>query len=166
MDQLLNDFSPGLFIMQAIILLVLILLLRKLAWKPIISALDIREATIVGSLEQAEKAQAKIEQLKADNESLLQEARLERDKILKDASEVASKIKEEAKGETAKTTAKMIEDAKATIVSEKKAALSEIRGVVAELSLEIAEKVLKKNLKEDKAQQELVADLIKDIKVN
>ena len=166
MDQLLHDFSPGLFIMQAIIFLVLLLLLTKFAWKPIINALNVREESIQDALDAAERAKAEMEQLKADNERLLDEARQQRDVMLKDAREVANGIKEEAKADASKQTEKMIADARAAINTEKLAAMAEVKTKVAELALEVTEKLLRRQLKDDSAQKELIEDFVKDVKLN
>ncbi len=104
--------------------------------------------------------------LKADNEKLIQEARLERDRILKSANDTSAKMIEEAKNEASKVGAKMIEDAKAVIETEKKAALSEVKNQVATLALEISEKLLRKQLEPESAQKELVEEFVNDIKLN
>ncbi|MCV9388678.1 F0F1 ATP synthase subunit B [Reichenbachiella ulvae] len=156
----------GLIFWQTITFLIVLGLLAAFVWRPITDALRAREGFIADSLDAAENAKKEISQLKADNEYLLQEARAERDKILAAANDAAKKIKEEAKEETAKITAKMTEDARALINSEKNAALSEVKDLVASLSLDIAEKILRKNLEDKKAQETLVQELIKDIKVS
>lgn len=166
MDQLLNDFSPGLFFMQAFIFLILLFLLAKFAWKPIIQSLRIREESIQDALDSAERAKEEMAQLKADNEKLLDEARQQRDTILQDAREVANGIREEAKADAAKQTDKMIADARAAIEVEKQAAMAEVRTLVADLSLQVAEKLLRKNLDNEDAQKELITDFIKDVKLN
>ncbi|MEP5363123.1 MAG: F0F1 ATP synthase subunit B [Reichenbachiella sp.] len=156
----------GLIIWQTIVFLAVFGILAAFVWRPITDALRTRESFIQDSLDAAENAKKKIEELKQDNEYLLEEARLERDKMIKDATEIANKIKEDAKDETSKITAKMIEDAKSVINTEKNAALADVKNLVAELSLDIAEKVLKGSLADKKAQETLVKDLVKDIKVN
>lgn len=166
MEQLINDFSPGLFFMQLIIFLVLLLLLSKFAWRPILNSLKAREGSIADALESAENAKEEMAKLQADNQKLLQEARAERDKMLKDATDIANKIKEEAKSDAAKQADKMISDAKGAIEVEKNAALKEVTTKVAELSLEIAEKLIRKNLSDDKAQKALAEDFMKDLKLN
>ncbi|MDH5474450.1 MAG: F0F1 ATP synthase subunit B [Cyclobacteriaceae bacterium] len=166
MDQLLNDFSPGLFFVQAFIFLVLILILRKVAWRPILDALQIREDSIQEALDAAENAKKDIEKLQSKNEKLLDEARLERDVILKEAREASNKMKEETKEEVSKISEKMIEDARAAIITEKHAALSEVKNQVATLSLEIAEKLLRATLKDEKAQKALVDDFVKELNLN
>lgn len=104
--------------------------------------------------------------LKAENEKLLQEARIERDTILKKAQEASIKMIEEAKLEAGKQGALMVEKAKAAIETEKKAALTEVKNQVALLTLEVTEKLLRKKLSDDKAQVELVNEMIKNIKLN
>ena len=166
MEQLVNDFSPGLFFMQLLIFGVLLLLLSKFAWKPILNSLKAREGSIADALQSAENAKEEMAKLQADNQKLLQEARLERDKLLKDATDIANKIKEEAKSDAAKQADKMISDAKSAIEVEKNAALKEVTTKVAELSLDIAEKLIRKNLSSDKAQKALAEDFMKDLKLN
>lgn len=164
MDLLIPD--TGLFIFQVVAFLLLLFLLGKFAWKPILAGLKEREETIEGALAAAEKAKNEMEALQADNEKLLAEARAERDKILKEAVAAANSIKEDAKEETSKITAKMIEDAKASIDNEKRAALADVKTTVAALSLEITEKILKKELADEKAQKGLVEGYIKDLNLN
>ena len=164
MDLLLPD--SGLFLFQLLSFLILLFVLGKFAWRPILSALKDREQTIESALLSAEQAKAEMESLKSDNEKLLAEARAERDKILKEAMATANTIKEEAKEDTAKITAKMIEDAKASIENEKRAALTDVKNQVATLSLEITEKLLRKQLADQKAQKELVEDFVKDLNLN
>lgn len=166
MDQLLNDFSPGLFLMQAFIFLVLLLLLSKFAWRPIVDSLKIREQSIQDALDSAEKAREEMAKLQSDNERLLNEARQERDNILKEAREVANVIRDEAKADASKQADKMIADAKAAINNEKQVALAEVKSQVAELSLQISEKLLRKKLKDEKAQQELIEEFVNDVKLN
>lgn len=158
--------GSGLIIWQAIIFLALILLLRKFAWGPITSALQEREADIEGALKAAEEAKNEMAKLSSDNEKLLAEARQERDALLKEALATANKIKEEAKEETSKITAKMIEDAKATIENEKRAALADVKTQVATLSLEVAERLVRKQLGDEKEQKTLVNDFVKDLNLN
>jgi F-type H+-transporting ATPase subunit b len=160
--------SPGLglIIWQIIGFLILLFLLAKFAWKPILSALEEREGTIEAALNSAEEARLEMANMVAENERLLQEARVERDKILKTANEYASRLIEEAKEDASKVGAKMIEDAKVVINTEKQAALTDVKIQVAELSLEIAEKLLRKKLSDEPAQKQLVDDFVKDIKLN
>lgn len=158
--------GTGLIIWQLIVFLLLLLLLSKLAWKPIMSSLKEREASIQNALDTAEKARLEMSQLKSDNEKLLKEAREERDRILREARDVSNRMKDEAQLDARKNADKIIEDAKAAINIEKQAALKEVKIQVAMFSLDIAEKLMKKNLAGDKAQKELVENYIKDLKIN
>jgi F-type H+-transporting ATPase subunit b len=158
--------GTGLIIWQTIIFLLLVLLLAKLAWKPILSSLKERETSIQQALDSAEKAKNEMAALKSDNEKLLREAREERDKILRDAREAASRLHDQAQTDAKKNADKLIEDAKAVINTEKQAALRDVKAQVALFSLQIAEKLMKKNLADDKAQKELIEAYIKDVKIN
>lgn len=164
----MNLLTPesGLIIWQLIVFILLLLLLSKMAWKPILSSLKEREASIQGALDTAEKARHEMSQLKADNEKLLKEARIERDRILTEARDVSNRMKDEAQQDARKAADKIIEDAKGAIDIEKQAALKEIKIQVAMFSLDIAEKLMKKNLSGDKAQKDLVESYIKDLKIN
>src|SRR5687768_14649900 len=148
--------GTGLIIWQLIVFVLLFLLLSKLAWKPIINSLKEREVSIQNALDTAEKARLEMSQLKSENEKLLKEAREERDKILKEAREVSNRLKDDAQHEAKKAADKIINDARAAINIEKQAALKEVRIQVALFSLEVAERLMKKNLSDDKSQKELV----------
>jgi F-type H+-transporting ATPase subunit b len=158
--------GTGLILWQLIIFVALFFLLSKLAWKPIISSLKERENSIQEALSTAEKARIEMAQLKSDNEKLLKEAREERDRILREAREVANRLKDDAQLEAKKSADRIVEDARAAINIEKQAALKEVKIQVATFSLQIAEKLLKKNLAGDKEQKELVESFIKDVKLN
>jgi len=158
--------SAGLIFWQLIGFLALLFILIKFAWKPILASLAEREASIDGALKSAEQARNEMANLKAENEKLLQEARLERDVILKKAQEASVKMIEDAKAESSKQGAQLIEAAKAVIETEKKAALTEVKNQVALLTLDVTEKLLRKKLRDDKAQVELVDQFIKDLKLN
>lgn len=158
--------GEGLIIWQLIIFVLLFLLLSQLAWKPIISSLKERERSIQDALDTAEKARLEMSQLRSDNEKLLKEAREERDRILREAREISNRMKDDAQTEAKKSADKIIEDAKAAINIEKQAALKEVKIQVAMFSLDIAEKLMKKNLSSDKAQKDLVESYVKDLKTN
>lgn len=158
--------GTGLFIWQFITFLGLFFILAKFAWKPILGSLKEREESIQQALDSAEKAKQEMASLKSDNEKLLKEAREERDKILRDARTASNQIQEEAQNNAKKTADKIIADAKSIINTEKQAALNDIKAQVAMFSLEIAEKLIKKNLSDDKSQKELTETLIKDLKLN
>jgi len=158
--------GTGLIIWQTFVFLLLVLLLGKLAWKPILSSLKEREKSIQEALDTAEKARLELTKLKADNENLLKEARDERDKMLRETREAANRMKDEAQAEAKKSADKIIDDARTTIGIEKQAALKEIKIQVAMFSLEVAERLLKEKLANDKAQKDLVQKYVNDIKVN
>lgn len=164
MDLLTPGF--GLVFWQALIWIILIFFMAKFAWKPIVQSLKIREESIQDALDAADQAKEEMAKLKSDNEKLFEEARLERDIIIKEAREASNTLKEAAKNEASVITTKMIEDAKAAINTEKQAALTEVKNQVAILSLEIAEKLVKKQLSNDKAQKELVSTFVKDLNLN
>jgi F-type H+-transporting ATPase subunit b len=158
--------GTGLILWQIFVFLLLVLLLAKFAWKPILGSLKEREESIQQALDSAEKAKIEMAALKSDNEKLLREAREERDKILREAREAANRLHDQAQSDAKKNADKIIEDAKAIIQTEKNAALRDVKSQVAMFSLEIAEKLIKNNLKEDKAQKELAETFIKDLKLN
>ncbi len=158
--------GTGLIIWQLIIFVGLFFLLKALAWKPILASLKEREQSIQSALDTAEKARLEMSQLKSDNEKLLKEAREERDKMLAQAREASNRLRDEAVGEAKKAADKIITDARAAINIEKQAALKEVKIQVAMFSLDIAEKLMKKNLANDSAQKELVEGYIKDVKIN
>ena len=164
--DIFNDFPIGLFAMQAVILLVLIFLLAKFAWKPILSSLDEREEGIQSALDQAENARKDIQNLQADNERLLKEARAERDAMMKDAREIKESIIAEAKGEAQEQTSIMIENAKATIKQEQQAAIAELKKNVADLSIDIAQQLVKKELSSPDEQLKLVEGMLKEVTLN
>lgn len=166
MEKLLNDFSIGLFFWMAVILVVLIILLAKFAWKPIMTSITAREQGIKDALASAEAARKEMHNLQADNQRILQEARAERDAMIKEAREIKEKMVADAKAEAQAEGAKMIEQAKATINAEKNAAMAELKSQVSGLSLEIAEKILKNELSNREAQTSLVEKMLGEVKLN
>ncbi|HOX82022.1 MAG TPA: F0F1 ATP synthase subunit B [Chryseolinea sp.] len=158
--------GTGLIIWQLIIFVGLFFLLKALAWKPILASLKEREQSIQSALDTAEKARLEMSQLKSENEKLLKEAREERDKMLAQAREASTRLREEAVGEAKKAADKIISEARAAIQVEKQAALKEVKIQVAMFSIDVAEKLMKKNLANDAAQKELVESYIKDVKIN
>ncbi|MDG2152075.1 MAG: F0F1 ATP synthase subunit B [Polaribacter sp.] len=166
METLLNDFSPGLFVVSLILLLALIALMVKFAWKPILNSLEERESGIKDALASAENARSEMQNLQADNAKLVKEARAEREAMMKEARDIADNIVAEAKEEAKEVTTKLIENAQDAIIQEKQAALAEIKKNVAELSIGIAESVIKKELSNKKEQLELVEGILKDVTLN
>ncbi len=166
MEKLIGEFSVGLFFWQTVLFVLLLLLLRKYAWKPILNAVNEREEGIKNALLSAESAKREMENLQADNQKLLQEARGERDAMLKEAREMKSKMVSDAKEEAKSEADKIIVQAQAAIESEKKAAIAELKNQVASLSLEIAEKVVKAELSNKDKQLKLVEDMLGDATLN
>jgi F-type H+-transporting ATPase subunit b len=158
--------GTGLIIWQLIVFVLLFFLLAKLAWKPIITSLREREISIQEALDTAEKARLEMSKLKADNEVLLKQAREEREKILREAREASNRIKDEAHVDAKKSADRIVEEARAAINAEKVNALKEVKALVANLSLEVAGKILQKNLSDDKSQKALTQEYIKDLKLN
>ena len=158
--------DPGLVIWSTVTFLILFFLLSKFAWKPIVKALDERERSIEDALAKAEMAKAEMAKLISENEDLLKEARLERDSILKEAKEIKDQIVNDAKDLAKSEGAKLIEKAKIEITNQKLAAMAEIKNQVSSLSIEIAEKVLRKQFEDQGKQQALVNDLLKEVKLN
>lgn len=166
MEKLINQFELGLFFWQVLIFVGLIFLLKKFAWKPILDAVNDREEGIKNALLSAENARKEMQNLQADNQRILQEARLERDNMLKEAREMKEKMVEDAKTEAQTQGQKMIDQAKVAIQSEKNAAMAELKLQVSTLSLSIAEKLLKEELSNKEAQTKLVEKLLGDVKLN
>ena len=166
MEKLLGGFSLGLFFWQAVLFVVLMLLLKKFAWKPILDSVNDREEGIKNALDAAEKAKLEMQNLQADNQKLLKEARVERESMLKEARDIKNKMIEDAKGEAQSQANKKIEQAKSAIESEKKAAMEELKSHVAGLSIEIAEKVVRAELSNKAKQLELVDSMLDEAKLN
>lgn len=156
----------GLFFWQLVTFLLVVFLLTKYAWKPILQGIKKREAEINDALAAAEKAREEMQRISAENEKLLQEARVEKDQILKKAQETARQLVDEAKENAKKEANRMIEDARRIIESEKNAALSEIKEQIATLSVQVAERILKNQLSEEAKQKAYIEELLKDIKLN
>ena len=166
MEKLVDDFSFGLFFWQLLIFIGLILLLKKFAWKPILDAVNEREEGIKNALLSAENARNEMKNLQSDNQRILQEARMERDAMLKDASEMKQKMIADSKTEAQAVGLKMIEQAKTAIEAEKNAAMAELKAQVSNLSIEIAEKILKDELSNKETQVKLVEKMLGDAKLN
>lgn len=166
MEKLINDFSYGLFFWQLAVFLILIFLLKKYAWKPVLDSLNKREEGIKEALAAAESARREMANLQADNEKAIQEARMERDSMLKEAREIRTKMISEAEDDAKSQADKIITQAQEAIEAEKRAAVAEIKNQVAELSLEIAEKVLKSELSDKDKQMQLVDKMLKDATLN
>lgn len=166
MEKLFGDFSVGLVFWQSVLFVTLFLLLRKYAWKPILNAINERESHIEDALNQAKKAKEDMANLTAENERIIREAKTERDSILKEANEIKNNIISEAKNAAKNEGDKMIELAKKSIETEKLAALTDLKNQVANLSINIAEKVVKNELSSKAEQQKLVDTLLKESHIN
>ena len=164
----MNLITPeyGLIFWTGLSFLILLFILRKFAWKPILGAVNTREQSIMDALASAEAAKKEMENLTADNEKLLKEARIERDVMMKEARELKAKMIADAKEEAQVEADKMISNAQAAIESEKKAAIADIKSQVASLSIEIAEKVVKDELSSKDKQLKLVESMLGDAKLN
>lgn len=163
---LLENFSSGLFIIQSAIFLVLLFVLRKYAWKPILDAVNEREISIVDSLNQAKLAKKEVENLKAENENIIRAAKVERDAILKEAREIKDRIVGEAKDVAKEEGDKMIEQARQAIQAEKSAAMADIKKQIGSLSINIAESILKQKLDSSEAQNSLVEEYLNKSNLN
>ena len=166
MEKLIEQFSLGLFVWQLVLFIGLVLLLKKFAWKPILNAVEEREDGIKDALESAEKAKLEMQNLQADNQKLLKEARAEREEMLKEARDIKNKMIEDAKGEAQTQANKMIAQAQEAIEGEKKAAMAELKSQVAGLSLQIAEKVVREELSNKDKQIKLVESMLGEAKLN
>ncbi|WP_207426798.1 F0F1 ATP synthase subunit B [Pedobacter sp. SYSU D00535] len=169
MEQLfegLLNHHIGFVVWSGLAFLILLLLLKKLAWKPILGAIHERELSIETALASAENAKAEMARLTSQNEALLNQARAERDLILKEAKELKDKIVAEAKNSAEVEGAKMIEKARVEIESQKAAALADVKNQVSTLSIEIAEKILRRQFEDQSKQEALVSDLLKEVKLN
>ncbi|MBJ2173497.1 F0F1 ATP synthase subunit B [Aureibaculum sp. A20] len=156
----------GLVVWTGITFIILLIILRKFAWKPILGAVGEREDSIKNALLEADKARQEMENLKSDNEKILKEARAERDAMLKDAREMKNNVISEAKDEAKAQANKIIEQAKTSIQNEKLAAITDLKNQVADLSIGIAEKVLKEQLSNKDKQEKLVESMLNDVKLN
>ena len=158
--------SIGLIFWMVVSFSIILFLLGKFAWKPILSMIKEREESIENALSAAEKAKEEMKALQSSNERILAEARSERDAMLKEARELKDKIIAEAKGAAAKEGERLMEATRLSIQNEKVAAIAEIKNQVATLSIEIAEKILKSELSTDEKQKTLVNSLLKEVNLN
>jgi len=156
----------GLLFWTVVTFLILLVLLRKFAWKPILNAVQSREESIDKALNEAEKAREEMAQLKADNERIQKEARKEREEILKEAREMKDNIITEAKEKAGSEADRMIDSAREQIQNEKMAAITDLKNQVGRMSIEIAEKILRKELDSKENQEQLVEDQLEDFKLN
>jgi len=164
MDLVLPDF--GLLFWTGLVFVLLLFILTKFAWKPILGMVNAREQKITEALELAEKTKAEMKTLATQNEQLLQEARAERDSMIKDAKATATKMVEEAKGAAKVEAEKVMTSAREAINAEKGAAIAELKTQMATFSIEIAEKIVKSELSNDDKQNALANQLASEINLN
>ncbi len=155
----------GTLFWMIIIFGIVLFILKKFAWRPILQALKDRESSIANALSSADRAREEVKGLKADHEKIITEARKEKEIILKAAKEVKDKLLAEAKTQASVEGQKIVEAARQQVEAEKKAAINEIKKQVADLSVLIAEKVIQKELKDKKTQESMVEDLLEDLKL-
>lgn len=156
----------GLIFWMLVVFLLLVTILSKFAWKPIINGLKERENEIQGALDLAEKTKIEMAQLQADNQKLLAEANASRDRILREAKEAADKMIADAKEKAAVEGQKMIDSAREAFANEQQAAVSKMKKEVAGLALEIAEQVLRRELSDKASQEKLIAELASNARLN
>jgi len=156
----------GLIFWTLISFIILLVILGKFAWKPILGAVTERERSIEEALSKAEAAKDEMARLTGENEELLKQARAERDLILREAKHVKDQIIGEAKDAAQKEGARMIEKARIEIDNQTAIAMAGVKEQVASLSIEIAEKILRKQFEDKQKQEDLVEDLLKKVKLN
>ena len=145
---------------------ILYLLLKKFAWKPILGSVNDREASIREALLAAENAKKEMENLKSDNEKILKEAKIERENMLKDAREIKTKLIADAENQAKEQASKLIESAQLAIQNEKNSAMNELKQTVVELSVGIAEKVISSELEDKNKQLKVVENMLNDASLN
>jgi F-type H+-transporting ATPase subunit b len=163
--QLINP-GLGIIFWMTLTFAIVVFVLGKYAWPSILKGLKEREQSIQESLDAAKEAQNKMQLLKADNEKLLQEAKEERAAILAEARKIKEKIIEDARESATQQADRIVGKAKERIENEKKAALTEIKNTIAKYSIEIAEKILREELKDKDKQKELVDKLLEETSLN
>lgn len=165
MEKLISEFSLGLFFWQSLIFIGLLFMLRKFAWKPILDAVNDRENSIKDALASAEAARDEMKNLQSDNQRILKEARAEKESLLKEARTTRSELINNAKEEAQEEAQKILSQAQDAIQSEKRAAVKELKEQVGSIAMEIAEKVLQKELENKDRQLELVDQFLQDTKL-
>ena len=162
MEKLISEFSLGLFFWQTLIFVGLIFLLKKYAWKPILSAVNEREASIKDALEAAKEARSEMESLQSDNQRILKEARAQKEALLKEARSIRSEMINTAKVEAQSEANKILSQAQEAIQNEKRTAVNDLKDHVSSIALDIATKVLQNELESKDKQMQLVSKLLQD----
>lgn len=158
--------SIGLIFWMIVSFSIILFLLKKFAWTPILGMIEEREESIENALAAAEKAKEEMKSLQSSNERILNEAKAERETLLKDARDVKDKMIADAKSAANKESDRLLQAARADIQNEKMAAVTELKNQVAVLSIEIAEKILKSELSSDEKQKSLITNLLEDVNLN
>jgi F-type H+-transporting ATPase subunit b len=156
----------GLLFWMLVMFGIVLLILKKFAWKPILKALSDRETSISDALLSADTAKKEMEKLKADNEVIMAEARAEKEKIVQEARQIREKLISEAKNDATEEAKKILKSARKDIENEKVSAIAEVKNKVAELSIEIAEKILREKLADTREQKSIIERLVKEIMPN
>ena len=164
MELLLPEL--GLFIWTLLAFVIVFLILKKFAWKPILATLNDREKSIADSIASADKVRQEMANMKSENEQLLNQAREERSLMLKEAKDTKDKIVNDAKAQAIEEANKIMADARAQIQNEKMAALTDVKNQMGKLVIEVSEKVLRKELSDKSAQENYISTLAKEIKLN
>ena len=164
----MNLVTPdiGLLFWMLVSFSIVLFILKKFAWKPILKSLDERNTSIQEALDTAKKAREEMASLKSDHEKIVAQAKTDRDNILKEAREIKDKMIAEAKGIASKEGERIITNARESIQNEKMAAITDLKNQVAHLSIEIAEKILKQELSEKDKQKTVINNLLQDVKMN
>ena len=162
MEKLISEFSFGLFFWQLLIFIFLVLLLKKFAWKPILDTVNQRESSIKNAMSEAEKARNEMASIQESNQKVLKEARAEREALLKEARVTSAEMVALAKTNAQTEANKIIAQAQEAIINEKRTAVNELKNQVAQISLEIAEKIIETELDNKDKQAQLVDKLLKD----
>jgi F-type H+-transporting ATPase subunit b len=158
--------SFGLIFWTLLAFLIMFFILRKFAWKPILSSLDAREKGIADSLETADRVRAEMAQLKSENEELLAKAREERAAMLKEARDIKEKIVNDAKEQAKVEASKIMLETQQAIEQQKMAAMTDVKNQVGKMVIEVAEKILRKELGNKEAQEAHIKDLVEEVKLN
>ena len=166
MEKLINEFSFGLFFWHLLIFIGLIFLLKKYAWKPILDSINERDESIRDALSKAEIAKKEMEILKSDNEKIMKEAILERDKIVKEGNNKKNEIISQAKEVAKKEAEKIVKDAHLSIDLERKAAMKDLKDQIAIFSIDIAKKIVNKDLSNNSNQEDLIKTYLDEINSN
>lgn len=156
----------GLIFWTTLIVLIVFFLLRKMAWKPILTALDQREKTIADALQTAEKAKQEMAAMKSENEKILAEAKAERNMIIKEARDMKDQIVGEARDKAKAEAAIILDDSRREIENQKMAAIIELKNSVGNMVIEVSKEILKRELKDQSSHEAYISTLLEKSKLN